>query len=160
MISSGVDPEALSGVCPHRPARHRRRPRPPAADRGSAAVELVVLAPALVVLMLFVVFVGRASGATEQIRHAADEGARAASLVNRAAMVGVATAAVQRDLVTNGANCASTSVSVDITAGPTVEAVTVVVTCVVDSGGTNLLGAATRTVTARSTEVIDRHRAG
>ncbi len=160
MISSDIDPEAPMGVCPHHHARLRRRPRRPAADRGSAAVELVVLAPVLVVLMLFVVFVGRASGATEQIRHAADEGARAASLANRAAMVDVATAAVQRDLLTNGANCASTSVSVGVADGPAVEAVTVVVTCTVDSGGTNLLGAAQRTVTARSTEVIDRHRAG
>ena len=141
-------------MCPHRvtPSRRSRFDLP---DRGSVTVELVILAPVLVILMLFVVFVGRASGATEQIRHAADEGARAASLVARPAMLAVATAAVQRDLSTNGANCSSASVTVSVSS-----AVTVVVSCVVDARGTGLLGATSRTVTARSTEIIDRHRAG
>jgi hypothetical protein len=110
--------------------------------------------------MLFVVLVGRGTGATEQVRHAADEGARAASLVGRGAMVAAATSTVQRDLLTNGANCGSTSVSVTVTDGAGADAVTVTVSCVVNGGGTNLLGAAARTVTAKSTEVIDRHRAG
>lgn len=123
-------------------------------------MELVILAPVLVVLMLFVVFVGRASGAGEQVHHAADQGARSASLVSRAAMTDVAIAAVRRDLTTNHANCSSTSVSVAATTARASERVTVVVSCVVDARGTNLLGAGARTVTAKSTEVIDRHRAG
>src|ERR1700712_794834 len=79
------------------------------ADPGSVVVELVVLAPVLVALMLFVVFVGRAGGAVEQVRHAADQGARAASLVSRASMPGAASAAASGDLTANGSNCSSTS---------------------------------------------------
>lgn len=152
--------ESRSGVPRHR----RRRPH----DAGSATVELVILTPVLVVLMLFVVFVGRASGAVEQVRHAADEGARAASLVSPLSMSAAAEQAVGRDLRTNGTNCSSTDVAVAIatsnTAGPggpaDVGSVTVTVTCVVDAAGTALLGSAARTVAASSTEVIDRYRAG
>src|SRR4051794_35132473 len=84
--------EALREMCPLHvsPCRRCQTGQFEVADRGSVTVELVILAPVLVILMLFVVFVGRASGATEQIRHAADEGARAASLVARPAMLGVA----------------------------------------------------------------------
>jgi Flp pilus assembly protein TadG len=138
-------------------------------DRGSASVELVILAPAVVVLMLFVVFVGRAGGAVEQVRHAADEGARSASLVSRSSMEAAASSAVAADLASNGANCSSTSVSVDVVdggnvdggnvAGGNVDSVTVTVTCVVNGVGTELLGAGARSVTASSTEVIDRYRA-
>ena len=160
MISPRLDPRALSEVCSTCNLDDRHGSRRTDKNRGSVAVELVILAPVLVVLMLFVVYVGRASGATEQLRHAADEGARAASLVSRSAMTNVATSAVQRDLASNGGNCSSASVSVTATDGQSTDAVTVVVSCVVDTRGTNLLGAHGRTVTAKSTEVIDRHRAG
>ena len=129
-------------------------------DDGSVTVELVILAPVLVVLMLFVVFVGRAGGAVEQVRHAADEGARAASLVSRGAMPGAASSAVETDLASNGANCSSTSVAVHVVDSGTVDSVTVTVTCVINGVGTELLGAGARSVTASSTEVIDRYRAG
>lgn len=146
-----------------RPARHdlhRRAGAADAADAGSATVELVILAPVLVVLMLFVVFVGRAGGAVEQVRHAADEGARAASLVSRPAMAAAASTAVNADLESNGANCSSTSVAVNVVDSGNVDSVTVTVTCVVNGVGTELLGAAARSVSASSTEVIDRYRAG
>ena len=129
-------------------------------DRGSAAVEMVILAPVLVVLMLFVVFVGRAGGAIEQIRHAADAGARAASLVARTFMDSTARQAVTRDLDANGSNCASMSVSVGVAHTETVDTVTVTVSCVSNTAGTGLLPASARTLVANSTEVIDRYRAG
>jgi len=129
-------------------------------ETGSVTVELVILAPVLVVLMLFVVFVGRAGGAVEQVRHAADEGARAASLVSRPAMEAAASSAVSADLASNGANCSSTSVAVSVVDGGNVDSVTVTVVCVVNGVGTELLGAEARSVTASSTEVIDRYRAG
>jgi len=129
-------------------------------DTGSATVELVILAPVLVLLMLFVVFVGRAGGAVEQVRHAADEGARAASLVSRSSMSAAAARAVGADLTSNGANCSNTSVAVDLVEAGDVDSVTVTVTCAVNGVGTELLGAGARTVSASSTEVIDRYRAG
>ena len=45
-------------------------------DQGSASVEMVLLTPLLVLLTLFVVYLGRAGGGTEQVRHAADVAAR------------------------------------------------------------------------------------
>lgn len=138
-----------------RPTARRRR-----GDGGSVSVEMVILAPALIVLMLFVVFLGRATGAIEQIRHAADVGARAASLVRRPNMITVATDAALADLSANGVNCSSTSVSAAITNAPGASSVTVTVTCVVNAAGTTLLGAHARSVAASSTEVIDRYRGG
>jgi Flp pilus assembly protein TadG len=129
-------------------------------DRGSATVELVILAPVLVVLMLLVVFVGRSGGALEQVRHAADAGARAASLVARPSMDAAATQAVTRDLNANGSNCASTSVAVSFLDASDVDSVTVTVSCQTNTAGTSLLGASARTLSASSTEVIDRYRAG
>jgi len=142
------------------PRQDRRAPAACVRDAGSVTVELVILAPVLVVLMLFVVFVGRAGGAIQHVRHAADEGARAASLVSRAAMAGAASSAVNSDLVNNGANCSDTSVGVNVVSSGTVDSVTVTVTCVINGVGTELLGAGARSVTASSTEVIDRYRAG
>lgn len=129
-------------------------------DRGSAAVEIVILTPVLVAMMLFVVFVGRAGGAVEQVRHAADAGARAASLVTRSSMQNAAASAARSDLDANGSNCSSTTVSVAVSSGQGVDSVTVTVACAVNTAGTELLGAAARTVSASSTEVIDRYRAG
>ncbi|MCU1395611.1 MAG: TadE family protein [Ilumatobacteraceae bacterium] len=129
-------------------------------DRGSASVELVILAPVLMVLMLFVVFVGRAGGAVEQTRHAADAGARAASLVARSSMQGAAASAVNADLRANGVSCADTTVSVAYVSGGRANSVTVTVTCRVNTDGTGLLHVGSRTVSASSTEVIDRYRAG
>ncbi len=129
-------------------------------DCGSVIVELVVLAPVLVALMLFVVFVGRAGGAVEQVRHAADEAARAASLVSRASMHDAAAAAASGDLMSNGTNCSRTSVDVSVVDGGVQQSVTVTVTCAVNGVGTELLGASARSVSASSTEVIDRYRAG
>lgn len=139
------------------------RPRRGAGD-GSVTVEMVVLAPVLVILILFVVFVGRVGGSLQQVRHAADAGARAASLVGPATMVSVAKAVAAQDLLDNGVNCASTSVSVvvsntvDPNSGPRPVSVTVSVSCAINTDGTALLGAGGRTVTASSTEVIDRYR--
>jgi Flp pilus assembly protein TadG len=129
-------------------------------DRGSVAVEMVLLAPVLVVLMLFVVYVGRAGGASEQVRHAADQAARAASLVGRSSMPAAAEQAARADLVANGVNCSSSGVSISVVDTTRVDSVTVTVTCQLNTSGTELIGAIGRTITATSTEVIDRFRAG
>ncbi len=136
-----------------------RRSRPPTRkDSGSVTVEIVVLTPVLIMLTLFIVFLGRAGGSVQQVRHAADAGARAASLVSVVTMQRVAASVAARDLADNGVNCASTTVSVSVDESPTSGSVTVTVSCVVNDDGTSLLGALARTVTASSTEVIDRYR--
>ncbi|MEO7398312.1 MAG: TadE family protein [Ilumatobacteraceae bacterium] len=136
----------------------RRRRAKSSAGAGSVTVELVVLAPVLIMLTMFVVFLGRAGGSVQQVRHAADTGARAASLVSPATMRGVASAAAARDLADNGVNCSSTTIAVSVDDAPGASSVTVTVSCVVNLDGTSLVGVDGRTVTARSTEVIDRYR--
>ena len=129
-------------------------------DRGSVSVEMVLLTPVLVMLMLFVVFLGRAGGANEQVRHAADQAARAASIVARPRMQAVAELVAQADLAANGFSCSSTSVSVALLGAPFASSVTVTVSCRVNQAGTELVGALSRTIVASSTDVVDRYRAG
>jgi Flp pilus assembly protein TadG len=57
--------------------RSRNRSR---IDKGSVAVEVVLITPVLVVLLLLVVLGGRLTGAQSRVRHAAASAARAASL--------------------------------------------------------------------------------
>ena len=137
-----------------------RRPtgRSTRSDRGSVAVELVVLTPVLVLLLALVVFLGRAGGSVQHVRHAADVAARAASLTARTSMEQVAEATAARDLADNGVDCESTSVGVTVGGAPEPTSVTVTVSCTVSRQGVSLLGAAARTVTATSTEVVDRYR--
>lgn len=49
-------------------------------ERGSAAIELTLLAPVLLVILLFVVGLGRMAHARQQVEAAASDSARAASL--------------------------------------------------------------------------------
>lgn len=116
---------------------------------------MVLLTPLLVVLLLFIVYAGRAGQSVEQVRHAADQGARAASMVSRPAMVSAARRAVEADLVDSGSPCGTPSVTVTFSSNY----VTVSVTCRVDRGGLDLLGLGTRVITASSSEVIDVYRA-
>lgn len=128
-------------------------------DRGSIATEVVLLTPVLVSLFLLVVWLGRAGEVVVAVRHAADQGARAASLVRSDAMDATARDAVLRDLATNAVSCRSPLVDVDRTSVGELQAVRVSVTCTVSQRGISLLGVGVRTVRASSTEVVDRYRA-
>jgi Flp pilus assembly protein TadG len=121
---------------------------------------MVLLTPVLVVLLLFIAYAGRSGVAVEQVRHAADQGARAASLVRSSAMSGAASAAALADLRANGVSCASPSVSTATGSSGGLRTVTVTVSCSVSRTGLSLLGVENRSVSARSTEVIDRYRGG
>lgn len=86
-------------------------------QRGSATLELAVVAP-VVLLVLGLVVVGArlevASGALEQ---AADSGARAASLArDPAAALAAAQVAVRRNLLQQGVECGDESIDVDTSA--------------------------------------------
>ena len=123
-------------------------------------VELVVLAPVLAVLSLLIVHLGRAGGASQQVRHAADAAARAASIVSTSRMEEEARSVARADLDANGVNCASTSVAVHVGGPPSLRTVTVTVSCTTNSAGLDLLGVGGRSLSASSTEVVDRYRGG
>lgn len=129
-------------------------------DRGSAAVEMVLLTPVLVVLVLFVVHVGRAGEGMTAVRHAADQGARAASLVSGPRMDAAARSTVIDDLSRHATSCGDPSVSVSTSFSGDTRWVTVRVTCSTSDDGLGLLGAGRISVTASSTEVVDRYRGG
>ena len=119
-----------------------------------------MLTPVLVLLIVFIVYLGRAGGSIQQVRHAADTGARAASIVSRPMMEQAAIAAATDDLRNNGVNCASTSVGIVVNGVADSMSVTVTVRCTVNQQGLSLVGAGERVVSASSTEVVDEHRGG
>jgi Flp pilus assembly protein TadG len=130
------------------------------AERGSATVEMVLLVPLLVVLVMSVVHAGRSAEALVQLRHAADQGARAASMVRTDRMEDVGERAVRDDLVGSGSSCTDPLVNVAVDGDSAVRAVMVEIECTVRIAGLELLGVRTRRLEARSTEVIDLWRAG
>lgn len=129
-------------------------------DHGSAAVEMVLLTPLLVSLLLFVVHVGRAGDGMTAVRHAADQGARAASMVSSGRMADVARRAVEEDLARADRSCADPSVSVRTSVVGETTWVTVQVVCSTSFDGLSLLGAGGARMSASSTEIVDRYRGG
>jgi Flp pilus assembly protein TadG len=134
----------------------RERPR---SDRGSATVEAVLLAPALVVLLLFVLHLGRWSSAEARLRTAADHAARAASLVHPSRMSSAAREAALDNLVASGLTCERFAVSAAILHASDPRVVEVAVECDVARAGLDALGMTPRRLSVSSSEVVDRWRA-
>lgn len=131
-------------------------------QRGSAAVEVAVLAPALLALMLLIVFAGRVAHADGQVQRATSEAARAASLrQSPEAAVESARSVASSNLEASGFICQDLVTAVDIQHFVPGGSVTVTVTCVASMRDVTLLGVpGERTFVASSTEVIDRYRGG
>lgn len=129
-------------------------------DRGGASVEMVLLTPMLMVLVLFIVYAGRGGTVVEQVRHAADQGARSASMVALPRQYSAARDAVLADLRRNGVGCSRPSVQLSLGRRGRVRTVRVTVTCTIMTTGLSLLGSRQRDVRASSTEAIDVFRGG
>lgn len=129
-------------------------------DRGSVAVETAVVAPALVALLLLVVFAGRVAQSEGDVRRAVSEAARAASLTQSPeAAVEAAEQAVAANLRSSGIGCSTLATDVDTDDFRPGGAVAVDVRCVASMADITLLGVpGERTFAARSVEVIDRYR--
>ena len=125
---------------------------------GSVTVEMVVLAPVLMLLILFGVYVSRASESLVQVRHAADQAARSASKVSRGRVQSVANDVANRTLNNSGTSCIDFAVSTAVIEQGSNSAVRVKVECTIKTQGLVLLGVSERQVSATSTEVIDRWR--
>ncbi len=139
--------------------------RPARRDTGSATLELVVLAPGLLLFLALVIFAGRFALARQAVQAAATEAARSASIARiESTARSEATAAARGSLERQQLSCVSTSVALD-TSGfgtpvgsyATVEAT---VTCVVRFADLALPGTpGTTRVTARMTSALDTYRA-
>ncbi|HWL41526.1 MAG TPA: hypothetical protein VNQ73_01185 [Ilumatobacter sp.] len=145
---------------PHRPKAHRRRLRCVDDDRGSIAAEAAVATTALVVLMSLVVYAGHTAEADGNVRRAASEAARAASLRQHP---DAATAAAEQTVATNlaaaGIACDPLTVDIDLTNFTAGGTVAVEVTCATTLDAASTIGAPRhQTYHARSVEVIDTYR--
>jgi Flp pilus assembly protein TadG len=133
-------------------------------DTGGAAVEIVVVAPILIVMLLFVVGLGRLGTAREAVDGAARDGAREASLARGTGDAGTAAQnVVKATLAEKKVSCANPNVSVDyapipghLTPGGTV---TVHVDCTVENGDVVLSGLpGTSRLRGEFTAVVDTYR--
>lgn len=130
--------------------------------RGSAATELVLVTPLLLLLVLFVVFLGRLSTARQDVNSAARDAARAASLrADQAAAVADAEAAAEASFADLGTSCSELRVNVDTTQLRPGGSVGVEVICTADLSDLALLRVpGTRTVSADAREVVDAYGLG
>jgi Flp pilus assembly protein TadG len=129
-------------------------------DDGGMSAELAVLAPALLLCMLFVVFAGRLGQAQQDVTQAAAEAARAASLARGPQLVGVRDI-VRRNLTAAGVRCGELVVDTSSSDWRPGGSVRVDVRCDVDLSGVAGLGLPwRRTVEADAVEVIDTYRGG
>ena len=141
------------------PARGRRR-RWLGGDEGSAAAEIAIVTPLLVIMVLFMVFLGRLTEARAVIADAAHQAARAASIAtDPAAAQAQAQQAAATALAGRGLACQHFTVNVSLAGfrpGGTVRAT---ITCTAAMSDLWLLRVpGSQTLTASFASVIDTYR--
>ena len=151
----------MSGPCAE--VRNRAGSREPD-SRGSATLELVILAPALLALLGLVIVAGRITAAGSAVEQAASAGARAASLERDArAARAAAERSVRQSLTEQSIKCLPLSYDIDVT-GFTVAvgrpaSTSVAITCAVPIGDLAVPGMpGSRVVHAAATSPLDRYR--
>ena len=138
------------------PARRRH------SERGSTAVELTLLAPVLLIVLMFVVGLGRMAHARQQVESIAADAARAASLA-RDPNTSTQKARTAAELSRAGADLSCTALEVDVDTadfrpGGTVR---VAVTCFADLSDVAISGLPGRqSFTATSVVPIESFRSG
>lgn len=134
----------------------------PRRQDGTVAVETAVLAPALLMLMLLVVYAGRASHADADVTAAAARAARAASQApDPTAAATTADIVARTNLATAGITCADITVTLADTALAAGGTVTVQVGCRVANSDIALVAIpGSRWSVATATQVVDTYRGG
>jgi Flp pilus assembly protein TadG len=129
-------------------------------ERGTAAIELVLMAPVLMVILLFVVGLGRMAHARQQIESVAADSARAASLERNTSQSAVAAkTAAEHSLGEAGVSCTNLQVNVDLADYQPGGQVRVTVSCTTELGDVALAGfPGSRVFTATSTVPIETYR--
>jgi Flp pilus assembly protein TadG len=129
-------------------------------ERGSATAELALIAPVLVLLMLFIaVVIHRGVDARLRLASAAHQSARAASIERTPSTAGAAArAAAEAALSTAGVVCRDLSVDTATDGFAPGGRVTVTLTCRTDFGDALKLGVPAKKLTASASEPIDAYR--
>ncbi|MGL5826823.1 MAG: TadE family protein [Nocardioides sp.] len=137
-----------------------RRLWPRRGEHGTAAIELTLLAPAIMVILLFVVGLGRMAHARQQIEAVAADSARAASLErNTSQSANAAQNAAQSSLGDAGVSCTNLEVNVDLSSYQPGGRVTVNVSCKTKLSDIAMAGfPGSRTFTATSSVPIETYR--
>jgi Flp pilus assembly protein TadG len=132
-----------------------------AEESGSVALELVLLTPLLLLMLLFVVALGRTVSARLEVDGAAAQAARAASIArDPATATAMAQQTVSTALGSDHVTCGDLSVATDTADFTPGGQVAVTVTCTVDLA--DLVGLrlpAAETLSSTATSVIDQYRA-
>lgn len=133
-------------------------------ERGSAAVEVAVAAPLLMLIVLVVVAGGRLELARGAVQQAATDAARAASIARTSAQASATAQSVAAATLANqGLRCVSSNVTVD-TAGFSVNVgvraqVAATVSCTVPLADLGLPGlSGSRVISATVTSPLDTYR--
>jgi Flp pilus assembly protein TadG len=129
-------------------------------ESGSVTLELAILTPLLLLMLLFVVALGRVTGSRIDINGAASEAARAASIArNPTAAQDAAHQTASAALADQHVTCADLNVSVDTANFHAGGSVGVTVSCTVKLGDlTGLRVPSSKVLTATATAPIDRYR--
>ena len=129
-------------------------------ERGSATLELVLLTPLLLLMLLFVVFLGRLGEARNDVDRAARDAARAASIARTPLDADAAGRAAAADtLQSGGVSCRQMEVAVDTSRFAAGGDVAATVSCTVDLADVaELTVPGSQTMTASFTEPIDTFR--
>lgn len=127
-------------------------------ERGSATVELVLLAPVFTMLLAFVVLVGRVESSRADIEGVAHSAARSITL-SRTPGVAATQARLDATKALHEGSTTCRTMGWDLTMNG--EAVTVTITCTIDLAAASILPVpATQSVSASATEVFDQYREG
>jgi Flp pilus assembly protein TadG len=127
-------------------------------QRGSIAVEAVILAPVFVLFMVFVAYAGRIVSVQHDLHSAADVAARTASQSRSGSIVTRGVQSAQQAMNLNQAPCNDFSARVVKRTTGGVSEVEVVTQCRVSVFGLSLLGFRSPTLSGQSREVIDVYR--
>lgn len=126
-------------------------------ERGSVAVESLLLIPVLMVLVLLAVYVGRWTTSSQRITRAADVAARAASQSSIEKMLHNGRSAAAQELRRLHSGCSHHNVELRKFSSRGVLFVQVDIECVLQTVDLSLLRLPPRRIHARSVEVIDVH---
>lgn len=124
-------------------------------ERGSVAVETVLLVPALVSLVLLTAHAYRVTETAARVQRAADVAARVASQSGRGLMETRGTSAGLNELSSASNVCRVLRVTVSASGSREFNAVTAVARCTPRVSGFGFLAIRARPISRSSTEVID-----
>ena len=129
-------------------------------ERAAATIELVLLTPVLIVMLLFVVALGRVASARQDVDAAARDAARAAANARSASAASAdGNTAARAALGEGGVTCRTLAVDVRISDFRADGFVTASVSCTVDLGDlTGLHIPGSRSITSSFTVPIDQYR--